>query len=282
MTFQDYLQILEKADYLQPPNQQSKKNPFLMDARELAIQLNLIYEHNARTNLPGQSKDDPESLPMSIMNTVAEIIDIPKALHALQQGTKLQSSDEQQEQGSESDDRQVLALLPVATRRSMKYQGLDIDELPPVSGNGENTFYGATGRQIQHNEVTRRELRTLFLTTPKSRDRLNAALHKGLTSVFSNLDELTDLSQAFPAAHMLQMLLILLANKTFHEKMDILMENALIGTTVLTTSADLSRFITSITSASVLENIINFDLPFAPNKKLVHQAIQGVSSVVKA
>jgi hypothetical protein len=58
--------------------------------------------------------------------------------------------------------------------------------------------------------------------------------------------------------------------------MDILTENALIGTSVLTTSADLSRVITSITSASVLENIVNFDLPFAPNKKLVHQALQGV------
>ncbi len=70
----------------------------------------------------------------------------------------------------------------------MKYQDLDIDELP-VSGDGENVFYGATGRQVHLNEVTKRALRTLFLTIPKSRDRLNAALYKELTSVFSNLDE---------------------------------------------------------------------------------------------
>ncbi len=102
MMLQEYLQILEKADNLQPPNQQSKKTPFLME-QEIAIQLNLIHEHNALTNLPGQSKDDPESLPMSIMNNVPEIVDIPKALHALQQDTKVQSSGEQQE--SELDDR---------------------------------------------------------------------------------------------------------------------------------------------------------------------------------
>ena len=79
MSFQDFAQLLDKVDTFQPPITQSKKNPFLMDSRELAIDLKLIYDDNARTNLPGKSKDGPDSLRMSIINTVAELVDIPKA-----------------------------------------------------------------------------------------------------------------------------------------------------------------------------------------------------------
>ena len=85
MSFQDFAQLLDKVDTFQPPITQSKKNPFLMDARELAIDLKLIYDYNARTNLPGKAKDEPDSLCMSILNTVAELVDIPKATVALQQ-----------------------------------------------------------------------------------------------------------------------------------------------------------------------------------------------------
>ena len=71
------------------------------------------------------------------------------------------------------------------------------------------------------------------------------------------------------------MLLILPANATFYAKADLLAENALLGTTPVRHLRDLGRFTASITSSTVLANIINFDSPFQPSKDLVHQALQG-------
>ena len=91
-------------------------------------------------------------------------------------------------------------------------------------------------------------------------------------------DLFSGLSKVFPAAHKLQMLLILLANKTFNAKSEILAANAVLGTKVLETSADVAVFTNAILSASTLDNIIKFEPPFQPHQPLVHQSLKCLQS----
>ncbi len=116
------------------------------------------------------------------------------------------------------------------------------------------------------------------MLTLKSHARLNEALDARLHSVFSDLSQFTNLSAVFPAAHTFQIFLVLLANVTFNAKPELLVENSVIGSAAVQTSQDLGRFTASLTSSTVLANIINFDLPFNPSPTLVHQALQGLHS----
>jgi hypothetical protein len=81
------------------------------------------------------------------------------------------------------------------------------------------------------------------------------------------------LSSVYPAAHLFQRLLIVLAAKTFHGDAEILRQIALIGTRPIRNTDDLSLLITELTSFSTLDNILDRQHPFQPPKKLVDQAL---------
>ena len=88
-----------------------------------------------------------------------------------------------------------------------------------------------------------------------------------------NLSGFSGLSKVFPVVNTLQLLLILLANETFHNKMEILQENAVLGSSAIVNLDDLGCFISLPTSASILDNIIKYE-PFQHHKSLIYQALQ--------
>jgi hypothetical protein len=94
--------------------------------------------------------------------------------------------------------------------------------------------------------------------------------------VINDLVDLTKfpgLSPIFPAAHAFQRLLILLSTKTFHLHREIQQTIAIVGTSPLRTTDDLSLFINEITSFSTLDNILDREPPFQPPKKIVDQVL---------
>ena len=102
---------------------QAKREPYLCDARELAVALNLIWEQNAYTTLPDKGKGDPQadSLSMSVLNTVA-LLNIPITTKSILNPT-IPSKDAVHQNSGEScssdplapDDMQALNALPVGT-----------------------------------------------------------------------------------------------------------------------------------------------------------------------
>jgi hypothetical protein len=179
--------------------------------------------------------------------------------------------------GDQPADRDVNKALPLLTRSALKYQGFAVSNLPldkdPESGKQEH--FGATGRPICLNEVTKRGLRLLFLATDKTLDRLESILapviiHTTDTTSFKRV------SSIFPASHLLQMLMICLANKTFHSDnvSSLTKEIALIGHSPIKNTDDLKAFDHDIEAYSVLSNILAYDHAFQPPKKLVYQALQ--------
>ncbi len=103
----------------------SKKNPHLLQARELALELNLIWEQNART-VAGKGKGDPDHIQVSAMNTVT-FLNIPQATTYLlnpMAATKFsiqRSDDSASSDPKEPDYTQVLTALPLGTVRSMAF-----------------------------------------------------------------------------------------------------------------------------------------------------------------
>ena len=96
-------------------------------------------------------------------------------------------------------------------RRSLAYQGFNVDELSP----SDDAVYGATGRQIHMDTVTKKQAAACYLLDCRSLCRLNAAAWPTLAQAF-DLSVFTDLCSTLPAMHASQLLLILLANKTLY------------------------------------------------------------------
>ena len=277
MSFRKYLKDLDLLDQRLPSAatpSHPKLDPIAATPQELATHVDMLWAYNDQHKLAGKIKDDPLTLPLSLLNAVAEMINIPTASADRTSPVALvtESSGEKDEEPPKPDDRDVFAKLPLLDRGALAYQGFNISNLPPKS---DQIHYSATGRPIPQNAVTIRTLRSLFLASDRSLDRLNSAFWPVINDS-TDLTRFKGLSTVFPAAHALQMLLILLANKTFHSDMDLKKATALIGDGPLKTSADLGRFIDDITSTSTLANILDRDLAFKPPKDLVHQALQHV------
>jgi len=138
-------------------------------------------------------------------------------------------------------------------------------------------YFSATGRPISHNEVTKRGLRLLFLASDKVLDRLDSILspviqHTTDTTSFKRL------STIFPAAHTMQLLMICLANKTFHSDhaSSLTKEIAHIGHDPIRNTDDLKSFENNIEAYSVLSNILARDHAFQHPKQLLYQALQAL------
>jgi hypothetical protein len=217
----------------------------------LALQLGHVWKQNAQTFLVSTTKNDPDAIPLGHVNTIAEVVDIPKFAAMLQV-----------EQTSQET-------LPFNTYRSLEYQGFNVDELNP----SDDATYGATGRKLQSNTATKAQAAAIFLLSRKSLHRINAAGWSNLALAF-NLSNFTDLSPTLPAPHALQLLLILLANKTLHDKLDLLPQLAALGSGPLATSADLAKLTSAMYAAGILDNILKLEPPFQPNKDLIQQTLR--------
>jgi hypothetical protein len=94
--------------------------------------------------------------------------------------------------------------------------------------------------------------------------------------VINDLVDLTKfpgLSPILPAAHAFQRRLILFSTKTFPCHREIQQKIAIVGTSPLKTTDELSVFITEITSFSTLNTILDRERPFQPPKKIADQVL---------
>ncbi len=118
-----------------------------------------------------------ELLSLSLLNVVAEMVNIPLATTERIASTAAKSppaalSEEHSSSGErdrEPDDRDVNQALPLLTRSALKYQGFAVSNLPLDKGD----HFSAIGRPISLNEVTKRGFRLLFLASDKVLDRLD-------------------------------------------------------------------------------------------------------------
>mmetsp|Transcript_60238 Transcript_60238/g.126025 ORF Transcript_60238/g.126025 Transcript_60238/m.126025 type:complete len:523 (-) Transcript_60238:122-1690(-) len=270
VSIQHCLKYLEDSETL--PSSTNKFDPISATPDKLAYYCDLLWQRNEQKNLPGKHKNDPDNLPLSFLNFVAESIDIPKAtnMRLTEPHASVASAPQESDSGSsEPSEQQVLAAIPLLDIPGLVYQGFARSNLPPSS---DPVHYGATGRLLSMNTVLRRKLRSIYLMTDRSLTRLNA----DFWPVINNLIDLTKfpgLSPVFPAAHAFQRLLILLATKTFHLNMEIRQNIALVGTTPLKNTDDLGRLILELTSLSTLDNILDRQSPFQPPKNIVDQAL---------
>jgi hypothetical protein len=153
-------------------------------------------------------------------------------------------------------DRNGVAACPLNTLRSLQYQGLRMaaSELPPP----DHEFYSATGRKLYMNATLKQDLSTFFLLSQKSINRQNLAGQVMLDAAF-DMSSYTRLSNVFPYDHVLQLLLILLANKVYNMKIDLVQVIATLGNCAFTTTADLKTFISTIETAGILDNILKHE-----------------------
>ena len=192
------------------PLHDPRKTHICVTPKNFVLALNSIWEQNAHITLPGKGKCDPDSLLMSILNVVA-LLNIPMATNSIINPT-IPSKDAVNQNSSEScsfdpqapDDTQVLNALPVCSIRSMAYQGLNVTTLQP----GEDHILNDSSLVLLD------IISTLLLPshpgsfshyaqTPLSHQRcfgLNF-LDTWLKLLFNNLDQFTDLSAVFFAAH---------------------------------------------------------------------------------
>jgi hypothetical protein len=223
----------------------------------LAQQLGFVWKHNSQTILVSKNKQEPDTLPMELVNFISEVADIPQYAAQFQLDQ------------NKSDTKELL----LNNRRSLEYQGLNVDELSP----SDDALYGATGRQVHLDTATKKQAAACYLLDRRSLCRLNAAAWPTLAQAF-DLSVFKDLSPTLPAMHAFQLLLILLANKTLHDKLDLQPYLANLGTCALATSDDLVAFTSALNAAGVLDNILKFDHPFQPNKDLVQRTLRTAQS----
>lgn len=271
VTFQQCLQFLQK-DQDRLPSSTNKIDPISATPAKLAYCCDLLYQHNEQKTLLGKHKDDPTNLPMNLLNFVAETLDIPKATDLWKTHPPIPTpSPASDNEGSSSppSDEAVVNALPLLDLRALVYQGFDSSNLLPSS---ETTFYGATGRPVFLNAATKRPLTSLYLISARSLSRMNDEFWPVINALV-DLTKFPGLSTVFPAAHAFQRLLILLATKTFHLHQELTQATALLGTSPLRTTDDLSLFIREITSFSTLDNILDRVPPFQQPKKIVDQVL---------
>ena len=69
---------------------------------------------------------------------------------------------------------------------------------------------------------------------------------------------------------------LLLTNKIFYDKLAIKQNLALSGSSPLNNVADFGRFTQAVTTAHILDSILNWSPLFDPAKQIVHQALLNV------
>ena len=211
---------------------QRTSDAIILDAQVFANQLYKVVDIARRSNLTSKNQHDPESLSVSHLAFVAQHVDIAQATHfVLTKGSDTGKTEGQQNQPSDevAKDRPVHEVLPLNTLRSLAIQGLNITVIPPAT---DHPCYGATGNKIDLCAATKQGRTDLFLLSRKSLIRLDSALDDIISDVFGPTN-FSGLSTVFPAAHKLQILLILLANKTFQAKPEILAANSLLNQPLL-------------------------------------------------
>jgi hypothetical protein len=168
MSFNEYLAVLDRPDNQLPSASipsKPKLDPIAASAQELAAHIDQLYQFNENHKLNGKDKDGPELMSLSLLNVLAEMVNIPFATSeriastAAKSHQALRSEDNSPsgDTGSQPDDRAVNQALPLLTRAALKLQGFAISYLPMDKGN----HFGGTGRPLFLNESTKRGFRRI-------------------------------------------------------------------------------------------------------------------------
>jgi hypothetical protein len=208
MAFHKYLAVLDRLDCQIPSasNQpQTKLDPIAATAKELQVAAHVeqIYRFNETHKLNGKAKDDPEIVSLSLLKIVAELVNIPLATAertattaAKDKRQPLSEKNSSSGSGDQPDDQDFQQAFPLLTRNVLKYQGFKVSNLPL----DKDEHFGATGRPMCLNEITKRALRVLFLCSNKTLDRIDSTLAPVLNYT-TDTTSFKNLSTIFPAAH---------------------------------------------------------------------------------
>ena len=77
--FKHCVRLLDSLPDQPPSSNGTRVDPFALSAQELSVHMARLWHNNEQSNIPGKTKDDPAFTPMSLNNTIAEIVNIPQA-----------------------------------------------------------------------------------------------------------------------------------------------------------------------------------------------------------
>ncbi len=128
VSIQHCLQFFQR-DQDRLPSSTNKFDPISATPEKLAYYCDLLHKHNEQKTLIGKHKDDPTSLPLSLLNFVANTLDIPKATHMRQTSPHISAaiSPQASDDGSipKPSDEDVVRARPLLDIRALVYQGFD-------------------------------------------------------------------------------------------------------------------------------------------------------------
>ena len=268
----------------------TKLDPGTATPAELAIVVDRIHQYNATNAVLGKTTHDPDAVPLGLLNTLAESVNIPLATDTVlnkfsENPTRASDPDVKHEKSTDdqavdtqsgirerpSNDSDVMAAFPLLTRDALRFQGFNISNLPP----GDHQFFGATGRTLFLNAFTRQQLRAVYLLRRSTLLRMNALLDPFIRASV-DISCFTDLSTVYPAAHVFQLLMICLANKTFHNHAKLTPELALLGNAPVRNTSDLHQLAAAIESSSTLANILANTYPFETAPAFLLQVLSNL------
>ena len=122
--FHKYLAVLDRPDNQLPSASMPSKpklDPLAATAKELAAHIDNIYQFNENHKLNGKDKDGPDIMSLSLLNIVAEMVNIPLATServastAAKQQVLLSEDSSSGATGGQPEDRDVNKTLPLLT-----------------------------------------------------------------------------------------------------------------------------------------------------------------------
>ena len=151
-----------------------------------------VWNQNFQMFLTSTNKHNPEFVPMEFVNFISDVANIQNWLPHFRWNSSNKKSQD---------------TIPFNTRRSLEFQDFNLDELNP----SDDLLFGATGRRVQPNTVTKAQAAACFLLSRKNIHRINAVSWSNLNLAF-DISEFTDLFPALPAQHALKTLLLAKTN----------------------------------------------------------------------